>query len=244
MRNFSVSVDYYKIDLQDAIGSITPQLVLSRCFNASGATNASYDPANLFCGQVSRAGDGTISQVRAQSLNLAGYRTSGIDFQVDWRFKTETLGLPDGGELSFNGVANRLETFKIQSLVNDPFLEYAGTIGNGQIDPVAISRPRWKGQLYSSYGNGPFQLGFTWRYIGPMNNASNVGNTGTAAGVPHRSYFDLNARIRVANRFELFGSVVNIGDTDPPTYPSQGLSDFATYDTLGRYVSVGFRARS
>lgn len=243
LRNFSFSVDYYKINLQDAIGSITPQLVLSRCFNASGSSNADYSNSNLFCSLISRGNDGALSQIGAQSLNLAGYKTAGVDIQLDWRFRTESLGLPDGGELSLNVVANRLTEFKIQSLAGDQFLEYAGTIGNGQIDPVAISRPKWKSQTYVSYSNGPFLLGATWRYIGPMKNAANVGNVGTALGVASRSYFDLNARIAVSKKFEMFGSVVNISNVRPPVYPSVGLTDFATYDTLGRYISVGVRAR-
>lgn len=243
LQNLSVSIDYYRIDLSDAIGSITPQLVLSRCFNASGATNPGYDAANLFCGQISRGAEGSLSQIGAQSLNLAGYRTSGIDLQLDWRFGTDAIGLNDGGTLSFNLVANRLNSFDIQSLTGDPFLDYAGTIGNGQIDPVAISRPKWKSQLYTSYENGPFVLGLTWRYIGPMDNAANVGSNGTAAGVAHRSYFDLNASAEIFKDVDLFASLLNIADTDPPMYPSPGLSDFATYETLGRYFTAGVRAR-
>jgi outer membrane receptor protein involved in Fe transport len=243
LRNLSISVDYYKIDLRDAIGSITAPLVLARCFNASSATNPTYSQTNIFCGLIERTAEGNIAQIRAQSLNLAGYRTSGIDVQVDWRAETSALGLPDGGELAINFVASRLRTFQIQSLAGDPYLEYAGTIGNGQIDVNAISRPRWKSNLFATYANGPFQIGMTWRRIAAMTNAANVGNTGTAVGVAGRSYFDINAKIDVAKNFQLFGSVVNVGNTNPPVYPSTGLSDFATYDSLGRYLTIGVKAK-
>ena len=243
LRNLSISVDYYKIDLKDAIGSITAPLVLSRCFNASSSTNPTYSQDNIFCDLIDRSAEGNIAEIRAQSLNLAGYKTSGIDLQVDWRAETSALGLPDGGELAINFVASRLETFKIQSLAGDPFLEYAGTIGNGQIDVNAISRPRWKSNLFATYSNGPFQIGMTWRRIAAMRNAGNVGNAGTAKGVAGRSYFDINFKVDVAEKFEFFGSIVNVGDTDPPVYPSTGLSDFATYDTLGRYMTLGVKAK-
>lgn len=242
-HNLSVSVDYYKINISDAIGSITGPLVLTRCFNASANANPNYSQNNIFCGRLLRNADGTINQVSAQSLNLASYKTSGFDIQLDWRFKTELLGMPDGGELSLNFLANRLRSFKIQSLVGDPFLDYNGTIGNGQIDPVAISRPKWKSTLYTSYSNGPVMMGLTWRYIGKMSNAANVGNTGAAAGVKAKSYFDLNGRLKINDKFELTGTVANLGDTKPPTYPSQGLSDFSTYDALGRYFSISVKAR-
>lgn len=242
LRNLSLSFDYYKIDLKDAIGSITAPLVLSRCFNASGSTNPDYDPSNTFCSLISRNADGTINTIATQSLNLSGYRTSGFDLEVDWRMRTEALGLHDGGELSVNFLANKLRKFEIQSLPGDAFLDYAGTIGNGQIDPVAISRPKWKSTLYASYSNGPFLVGMTWRYIGKMSNAANVGNSGNADGVPSRSYFDLNASVKVNKSFELWGSIANIGDVRPPVYPSTGLSDFSTYDAIGRYFTLGVKA--
>ena len=243
LSNISVSLDYYSIDLSNAVGSITTPLTLSRCFNASGITNPTYTASNIFCGLISRNGDGTINTVSAQSLNLGGYKTSGYDFQVDWRFKTSALGLNDGGAVSVNLLASYLDSFQIQSLVGDPFLQYAGTIGNGQVDPVAISRPHWKSNFYTTYGRGPALVGVTWRYIGDMRNAANVGNTGTAAGVTSVSYFDVNARYQLTPKVELWATITNLLDKDPPIYPAAGSTDLATYDVLGRRFSVGLKAR-
>lgn len=245
VRNISVSVDYYNIDVQNAIGTITAPLALSRCFNASGTTNPGYDPSNVFCRLVSRNPDGTLNTVSTQSLNLGGYKTSGIDLQVDWRFPAKAAGLPDpDGQVSVNLVTTYLDSFKIKSLPGDPFLEYAGTIGNGQIDPVAISRPHWKSNLYLAYEHGPATAGITWRYIGSMANAANVGvANGTAAGVPAVSYFDLMLRYRLSPKLELWGTVVNLADKQPPVYPSAGSTDAATYDVIGRAFTLGLKAR-
>jgi outer membrane receptor protein involved in Fe transport len=244
VQNLSISLDYFNIDVRDAVGSITAPLTLSRCFNAAGTTNPSYDPANPFCQLTSRNADGTINLITAQSLNLGGYKTSGVDLQADWRFDTSALGLQDGGQVSVNLLTSYLDSFKIKSLPGDPFLEYAGTIGNGQIDPVAISRPRWKSNLEADYTRGPATVGVTWRYIGKMSNAANVGATvATAAGVPSVSYFDLSIRYRLNERLELWGVVANLADKQPPVYPTVGSTDLATYDVIGRRFTLGLKAR-
>lgn len=243
-RNISVSVDYYDIDVKNAIGTITPILALSRCFNATGSTNPTYDPNNVFCKLITRNSDGSLNQISAQSLNLGGYKTSGIDIQMDWRFATKAIGLNDGGQISLNLITSYLNSFQIKSLPGDPFLEYAGTIGNGQIDPIAISRPHWKSNLYLTYDNGPVTAGATWRFIGNMDNAANVGvANGTAAGVPSVSYFDLNLHYRLTPKLELWGTVVNLTDKQPPVYPAVGSTDAATYDVVGRAFTVGIKAR-
>ncbi|WP_372784642.1 TonB-dependent receptor domain-containing protein [Phenylobacterium sp.] len=241
--NLSVSLDYYNIDLKDAVGSITAPLVLSRCFNASGVTNPNYDASNVFCGRVTRNSDGSINLVSQQSLNLGGYKTAGYDLQADWRFETSAIGLNDGGDLNINLLTNYLDNFLIKSLPGDPFLQFAGTIGNGQIDPVAIARPRWKSNLDASYSRGPMNLGVTWRYIGKMSNAANVGTPGTAAGVPAVSYVDLTGRYKLTEKVELWGVIANVADKHPPVYPAVGSTDLATYDAVGRRFILGVKAR-
>jgi len=244
VNNLSVSLDYYNIDLQNAVGTITAPLTLARCFNATGATNPGYSASNPFCGLVSRNSDGTIDTVVAQSLNLGGYKTAGVDLQIDWRFDTSAVGLGDGGRINVNVLTAYLDTFKIKSLPGDSFLEYAGTIGNSQIDVNAISRPKWKTNVSADYVNGPVTVGVTWRYIGKMANAANVGATNpTAVGAPSVNYVDLSARYRLSERIELWGAATNVGDKQPPVYPAVGSTDLATYDVIGRRFTVGVKTR-
>jgi iron complex outermembrane recepter protein len=243
LSNLSASIDYYNIEVTDAVGSITAPLVLSRCFNADGRSNPTYGASNPFCGLVQRSAEGNLLQVSQQLLNLGGYKTSGIDFQADWRLDAEALGLKDGGAVSIHLVSTYLDKFQIRSLPNDPFLDYAGTIGNGQVDPVAISRPKWKSILEVTYQRDRLELGATWRYFGKMSNSANVGTSGTAAGAPSMSYFDLNARYRLSEKLELWAVANNIADKDPPAFPSVGSTDLATYDAIGRRFTVGVKAR-
>ena len=45
-QGLSVSIDYFDIEVEDAINAIDPSVVVSRCFNADGA-NPTYDPSEL-----------------------------------------------------------------------------------------------------------------------------------------------------------------------------------------------------
>lgn len=240
LRRFTLSADIYWIDVADAVGSITTNISLARCFNADGISNPTYAADNVFCSLIPReSGTGQIYEARELLFNLGGYKTSGIDVQANW--ETE-LG-DRAGSLTFNLVGSYLRNFKIQSLPSDRFLNYAGTIGNGQIDPVAISRPRVKGLATVTYRLDGFRGGLTWRYIGKMRNAANVGTNGTAAGVNAMNYFDLNLGYEVTPRFDVWATVSNLTDRTPPAYPSAGSSDFATYDAIGRKFTIGVRTR-
>ncbi len=51
--NFSVSVDYYDIDISNVIAPIAGGTAMSKCYNLDG-TNPTYDPANPFCAALRR----------------------------------------------------------------------------------------------------------------------------------------------------------------------------------------------
>jgi outer membrane receptor protein involved in Fe transport len=73
--------------------------------------------------------------------------------------------------------------------------------------------------------------------------SSNVGNVGTALGVPDYNYFDLSARWRISEMFTLYGTISNLTNLDPPVYPvASGGVDSATYDYLGRRYMIGVKA--
>ena len=150
VSGLTASVDYYKISVEQAIGVITTSIALNRCFNADGSSNPTYTVNNYYCGLVSRnPNSGGIEQILQPTLNLAAYRTSGIDAQIDWQVDVGP------GRLGVNFVASFLDSFEIQNLEGQPYLDYAGTIGNMQVDPFTLSYPEWKLTTSLSYGVGP-----------------------------------------------------------------------------------------
>jgi outer membrane receptor protein involved in Fe transport len=242
LSNLSASVDYYRIKVTDAIGTITAPINLSQCFNANGS-NPDYSAGNVFCQQIVRDPNGNIFEILTPRLNLASYKTSGVDVQVDWAAGLEDFGLDAKyGRVSVNLLVSYLESYAIQNLKGQTFVDYAGTIGNAQIDEFTISYPRWKASASINYDVGPAQLSLKTRWIDDMFNSQDAGAaTKTRPGVNSRMYFDLTGRWQAAKGLEFRGGMLNIADTQPPVWTGEGATDLALYDVLGRRFYVGVR---
>jgi outer membrane receptor protein involved in Fe transport len=244
LRRFQVSVDYYNIKVEDAIGSVPFLNSLRNCFNADDVSNPTYSPGNIFCGGIVRNSLGQITQdSTAPVLNLAAYKTQGIDSQVDWRLPLDDLGLGRGaGTLSFNYVATRLLKFIVQSYASAPALDFAGS-SQGSITNSVL--PKWKSVLTATYENSGAELSFRWRYIGKVQDVSQVTTVGsTVPGVPAVSYFDLNAKYTLGlgneRDLELRAGVSNLTNRRiPQVGPVPGTTDPTTYDIIGRTFYVG-----
>lgn len=126
-------VDYYRINVKNAIGSISTQLATELCYSADNYPN------NRFCDVVTRnPATGAITQVINQDENLDEYLTEGIDvtFNYEWRFDTipgrfdfnmlYTHYLTD--QYSFQGI-NGLETENTLGLIGNPADEYRAKLG-------------------------------------------------------------------------------------------------------------------
>ena len=221
------------------MGVVTSPLLAQRCFNADGS-NPSFSPTNYYCSlMLRRPTDGGIALLQNPVFNLGGYETSGVDFNADWRFALADTGWTSApGRLSFSTNVNYLESFKIKTLANAPFVDYAGTLGNGQIDPYATARPRWKAISSARYGAGPIEIGLNWRYLGQMEPSSNVATNGDAPDIEAVSYFDLNGQYEVNEKVTLSFGIINLADRAPPVVSTdangQRSTDPGTYDVIGR----------
>jgi outer membrane receptor protein involved in Fe transport len=246
LSRLTASIDYYEINLDKAIGVVTNPVAVSQCF--STVQNPTLSNSNYYCQLLSRdANTGQMSNISNPELNLGGYRTSGVDVQADWSAPVEAMGLGDHGVLKLSTVVNYLDSFQIQTLPGGPKLNFAGTIGNSQIDFFADAHPRWKATSSAIWDIGPLETSVRWRYIGEMANASNVGTGGTAHGVSPVSYFDLDLSWNVQANLTLRGGFTNLLDKKPPTLNSSvvggTLTDLYTYDRHGRRFFIALKAK-
>jgi len=237
-RTLSLSIDYYNIKLDQAIGRVTSQVALQQCFNFGGL-NPSFDPANSYCSLINRDASGLLSFINEPLFNLGSYRTAGLDFQFDM-----AVDAGDIGSFALNSFVTHVLDYKIQTLVTDPVFDYAGTIGNVQIDGFSPSHPAWKHTTTYSWFGDLGSLSFRWRFIDRMNNSANVGvANGTAVGVPRVSYYDLIGRLKVGEGMEFRAGVTNLTDKQPPLFGGPASTDTSTYDIIGRRFFLGATKR-
>jgi iron complex outermembrane receptor protein len=246
MHKFQVSVDYYHISISNAVGSLSLTDILPRCFNSDGVSNPNFSVANIYCQQIVRDHNtGDIVLGHEGLLNLASYKTDGIDTEVDWSFGLDALGLPAGaGTFRLNSMIAYIHTFKVASLPGTPVLDYAGSIGNTEVSPE-MAHPRYKANTAFGYSIGPVSAVLHWRYIAAMKHQDVVVDpTSTTPGVGTYNYFDIDAHWAAIDHLELTAGVTNIANKTPPFVSGQPLTtDTATYDIIGRTYYVGFKAK-
>lgn len=240
LERLSMSIDYYSIDIKNAIGTIDAATALDKCYSAAG--NPTGSTSNYYCSLFTRnSATGEIDTLTLTNLNLAEYKTAGVDFQVDWGFGLGAVGLDDRyGAIKVNVMGTYLDSFKVQSLPGEGFTELKGTIGNTQISSTAVSHPEWKYNTSVSYVIGPVEVGARWRYIGDMVDAADASEKIGAV-----NYYDLNASWNVTDTYSIRGGVTNLTNKQPPYFSSyvQANTDPSTYDVLGRRFFVAVKAK-
>jgi len=244
LQKLSATIDYYNIDVANAVGALSVTTLVQSCYNLNGQ-NPSYSPTNPDCLLLQRVpGQGSLTNVVLPTENLANYKTAGIDAQVDWHFPLEAIRLPPrAGDVGLNVATSYTELYKIQTLATNPAFNYVGTIGNGQIDAGAISHPRWKINTTFSYHVDDVFVSLRARFISAMSNSGNVGVTTVAPGIGSITYFDFLGKWQVSPIFEVRFGVSNLLDSFPPVWTGFGATDPATYDTFGRRFFAGFNVK-
>ncbi|MGA0599264.1 TonB-dependent receptor domain-containing protein [Caulobacter sp. KR2-114] len=243
LSRISLSIDYYSIDVKNTMGTVGANAILDNCYTAS--TNPTYSLNNPYCQLVSRSSTtGLIANISNPLLNLGEYKTSGVDVQADWAAPVSAFGLPDRlGTVSLNLLLNYLDRFTIQSTPTSPVLDFAGTIGNTQVDTYADAHPKWKATTTLGWEIGPVRSNFRWRYMDGMKNFAFVGTTSTGPGAPAVSYFDLDVAWKVRHNLVLRAGMTNIFDKAPPVLPFMSAgTDLYTYDIIGRRVYMSLKA--
>jgi outer membrane receptor protein involved in Fe transport len=216
LRGLSLSVDYYSIDINGVIASISAQDALNQCFAGNQAA----------CATIVRDGEGNITAIYGTSVNLAYYKTSGVDFEAAYRY-----ALPNSaGDLRFRGLASYVDRLIINDGVNT--YNRAGDVG----DDASFTTPKWRATGSVTYEKGPLNVDVRVRFVGggKFDHLEPIINNDVAS----RTYVDLGAQYKLG-RVLIYASIDNLFDRDPPyvTYTS------AIYDVIGRYFSGGVKMK-
>lgn len=221
-----MSLDYYSIDLEDAIAALAPQQVIDGCY---------LQNQQSLCNQITRDASGTITRVEATLLNTAQMQTSGLDFEVAY---SRPLA---AGRLSVRLLTNYVD--ELSTTITGELTDRAGQVG------VTGGVPHWRGNLSVGYRADKYDVGALVRYVqgGKYDNTFVEGVDINDNSVPGRTYLDLNGAWRITDDVELFAKINNVFDADPPPTPnSLSQATYATsplYDRIGRYYIGGVRVR-
>ena len=237
LDRMQVSLDWYRIEIEDAIVTVPFDEFIERCFDPTH--NPAFETANQWCSMFSRdPEDGGIVDAFEIFRNSEGFKTSGVDLQLDWRFD---LG---PGELGLNWLLSYLDSFEQLEAPGIPPRDLAGTAGPSA-SFIGLSLPEWKWSFGLSYVWQDLTLDARWRYIDGMKDADP--EITPVFRIPHFDYFDLGAAYDFPAGFldglQVRVGVENLTDEDPPIFPSfiQANTDPSQYDVLGRRYYASLR---
>lgn len=241
---FALTLDGFKIDVENAISTLGAQTILNQCALSGDPTFCrlvNRDPisGNLFVGQN--------AFIVNTTQNIGGFGTQGVDIGVTYNRR---LG-PGRVSLDFQGTY-------LDELYTDSGVVPASGGGDGRFDCVGFhgSRcgtpaPEWRHYLRASYNfDTGVGLSVRWRHIGSveLDQFSSDPDLGTRnpdarGNIKGFDWFDLTANFNVTEQFRMLIGVNNILDKDPPIFPSSFGGDNAntwagTYDPVGRRFFV------
>ncbi len=238
----SMSVDYYRIDVADAIATIQQQAIIDRCHHGN----------TTLCSAIVRDTNGAVTQVTVKPVNLLSETAEGLDFDLSYRMPWRN------GRLSFHALA----THVLERSIDD------GIVVTQLAGDNSGSAPSWRWLAMLGFERGAFAVNLIGRGVsrGLLENAyiqcamdcpaaTTVQRTIDNNEVGGATYADLSLiyRPRVADsmkKIEIFAKVDNVTDRNPPAVGSHAANSYVDpgvnpqlYDTIGRSFRAGVRVQ-
>ena len=191
--NMSATLDYWHIDVADAIGVVPSAGALTQCVQNG-----------LLCDLIVRGPNGNLwlpnqGYILGTNQNLGRYTTSGIDFTFNYMRPVENWG-----SFAVNFVGTWVDTFKVEPVKGLGTYDCAGYFGT----TCSGVYPDWKHKLQGVW-NTPWNVNaaLTWRYVSSVKvdySSSNpllAGDYGPADNhMASQSYFDLAVAVELRPR--------------------------------------------
>ncbi|BCW90462.1 Vitamin B12 transporter BtuB [Alphaproteobacteria bacterium SO-S41] len=241
IRNFAISLDYYKISIDDFIGNVTAQEILDGCYVGGDLS---------LCDRIRRTNSNLIadgSGIEEFTTNLVNLKAEGMELAVNFAVDlSDELGKLD---VSFNG--NYYIKNEFQSLATLPVTECVGLYGKSCGNPTS----EFRFQQRTTWTMGDWQVSYLWRYLSPVDIEANQRTNGTVIPafqtIEGYHYFDLGVSYQVLEEVGITLNISNIFDKEAPllgdnvstTSAGSGNTLPSVYDTLGRTYALGVNVR-
>jgi iron complex outermembrane receptor protein len=259
-ENWTLTVDYYTIEIEDMIAIESPDTAYERCLSVS--LNPTANPAAPACLQVSRSAiNGGVANLDLTFTNQGKATVSGVDLQLTGQ---KMLG---SGGLNFSFVANYNFESETQDRPGLSTIDWAGTRGCA----LQIQCQQYDYRLFStiSYFTGPWTVTLRhqlWPSLLDASFAEGVLGPRNPNGSVNDSYqlFFLGGSYSFRDKYTLSFGIENLFDEEPPLvggnpanarFPippspivTNGTANFgaggsAIYEPLGRrgYISMSMK---
>ena len=239
--NLSMTVDWYRIEISNAVSSVGAQTILNSCYLTSDRT---------LCENLSRSSQGSVADLFNGRVNVDDLFSEGVDMNVNYKLDTSA------GQFAFNWDSSYVaENGQVVTDANGNSIDqnFAGQAGD------RIVLPRWRSNFQSIWSEGDMQVSWLVRFInhtvedcpfdasqGEPENLCNVpvldangvlAGAGSSNTLSSATYHDVQFQYNLAD----YNSTVqvginNIGDKQPATSFTTFANSFdpTMYDVPGR----------
>jgi len=256
-----VALDYYDIEIEDAVGSLSGAAIASACVDLPSIDNQ-------FCDSVERnpGNGGAISGFTSGNINLSVLRARGLDFDIRYGFDVPSSSNRNLGYIQTSLVGTKfLERFTesdpviAQTIASEPdplqqqLLSADQATVSDLLGPIGV--PELIYNLGVDWEIGKWNLGWTGRYVGTQSYFSNADLTDVAIidgavvvssndGLADPSQLftgsnfemDISVNYELSESIGLYGGVSNLLDDEP------FLDSFARpVSPRGRFLFLGIR---
>lgn len=237
VEDFTLSLDYYDIDIQDIIGNFSAQEILDGCY---------VDANPVECAKINRVGGdltGSSAGLDQFTTNLKFLRAEGIEIGFNFGFDLDDMGM-----LTFSGNINKYLTQESQSSSNVPVIDCKGYVGTS-CDPISdlrwIQRTTWEWD--------DLTVSMQWRHISSVDVELPEVDLRFVEfrSIDSYDYVDLFASYQVTEYASVTFGIDNLFEKDPPvvgndlgdTSSNSGNTFPSNYDPLGRMYRAGVKFR-
>jgi iron complex outermembrane receptor protein len=218
VQNMRISIDYYKIEVEGAIGIPGHDTVYQQCLDAQynpliGSAPGTYTgeelaAGNPYCALINREylDDGinvfgADRKYQAPYINQGALNSVGYDIQLDWNSDFSDIGLDSiPGRVGVNILVSILDEYSVAPFPGADLIDYTGTVTNSSFDYQALTT--------LTYSNRGFSGGLRWMHLPKLDPSPS--SASDIQGVDSYDQFDLFARYLISDGIELRGGINNL----------------------------------
>lgn len=226
LRGFTLTADWYNIQLRDAINRPSANEIIALCVDQPTLDNP-------FCANVGRdPTTGFVNRYLSNFQNVANFNTSGLDLVVNYRFEP----IANLGSFNFRLVGGYLDSLRFISSVGAEPDEDAGEVGAAKY--VGSGDLTWtRGAVTVNYGLSYFSK--TRRFTTEQLRFNPDLSEPRFFKFKERFEHDIQLAVRAGDRFSFYGGVNNFTDQQPDVAALSGTP----VSPVGRFFYIGARAR-
>jgi len=206
INGLAVSVDYWDIEIDGAINSISSQNIVESCYDSENINNP-FCELFLRNPEPTSAQSGGFTFLRQTQLNFGQALARGVDANIGYGFNIQDYRV----RLSAAASKQLKLTFVEPTNPGQP-----ATINE---DIGALRRPEWSGQFTVNVANGPYSLSWRGQYLGSQTMSGRpevaMRNFGTRANTGDFWSHNLSGNYQHREGIRIYGGVGNVTNARP-----------------------------